>query len=95
MRQPLPEFGALIEKDDRGGVATALGLDPGDVAFVAAREKGTLAVDLFVQTGVGTGCLQLVLEFDDLVCFASDDLDRVGLAQVGFLSDPILHVCRE
>jgi predicted PhzF superfamily epimerase YddE/YHI9 len=32
MRQPLPEFGALIEKDDRGGVATALGLDPGDVA---------------------------------------------------------------
>ena len=34
MRQPLPEFGPLIEDEDedRGGVAAALGLDPGDIA---------------------------------------------------------------
>ena len=32
MRQPLPEFGPLIEDEDRGGVAAALGLDPGDMA---------------------------------------------------------------
>ena len=31
MRQPLPEFGPLIEDEDRGGVAAALGIDPGAV----------------------------------------------------------------
>jgi len=31
MRQPLPEFGPLIEDEDRGGVAAALGLDPGNI----------------------------------------------------------------
>ena len=31
MRQPLPEFGPLIEDEDRDGVAAALGIDPGAV----------------------------------------------------------------
>lgn len=31
MRQPLPEFGPLIEDEDRGSVAAALGLDPGAI----------------------------------------------------------------
>ena len=31
MRQPLPEFGPLIEDEDRGWVAAALGIDPGAV----------------------------------------------------------------
>ena len=31
MRQPLPEFGPLIEDKDRGEVAAALGIDPGDI----------------------------------------------------------------
>ncbi len=31
MRQPLPEFGPLIEDKDRGEVAAALGGDPGDI----------------------------------------------------------------
>ncbi len=33
MRQLLPEFGPLIEDEDRGGVSAALGLDPGDIAL--------------------------------------------------------------
>ena len=32
MRQPLPEFGPLIEDEDRDDVAAALGVDPGDIA---------------------------------------------------------------
>ena len=31
MRHPLPEFGPLIEDEDRSGVAAALGLDPGNI----------------------------------------------------------------
>ena len=31
MRQPLPEFGPLIEDKDRGEVAAALGINPGDI----------------------------------------------------------------
>ncbi len=31
MRQPLPDFGPVIDTEDRGGVAAALGIDAGDI----------------------------------------------------------------
>ena len=70
-------------------------LDAGDIVFVTAGVEASLSVDILVEAGVGTGCLQVVLESNDLVCLAGDDLDRVGFAQIGFFSDPILHVFGE
>ena len=70
-------------------------LDAGDIVFVTSGVEASLSVDILVEAGIGTGCLQLVLESDDLIHFAGNDLDRVGFAQVCFLSDPILHVFRE
>ena len=66
-----------------------------DVVFVAAGVEGALAIDVLIQASVGTGCLQLVFESDDLVHFAGDHLDLVGLAQGNFVSDPFLHVLRK
>ena len=65
----------------RAGVDGILGADDGallhagDVVLVAAGVERTLAVDGLVEASVGTGCLQLVLESDNLIRFASDDLD--------------------